>query len=873
MTAGTERSIGPYRVIGPLGQGGMGEVFLAYDPRLDRQVAIKRVRPGSSDPERRARFLREARVTAALSHPCIVQVFDFPTDEGADHIVMEYVPGTSLRDLLQQGPLPLQDRLRMAAAVAEGLAYAHGRGVVHRDLKTENVLVTPGGEVKIADFGIARRRQAAAGDAADESLTQEGAVVGTCRVMSPEQACGEPPDSRSDLFSFGVLLYELFTSRSPFLADTPSGTLQRILTHKPAPLRTLDPSLPRELSDLVEHLLEKEPALRPWNTGEVAIGLRALAGLGSSGSSGGTPAPPTTLVASSGSGAITRLPAGSPTAPPPRRSGWRPGLAAAAGIVLLAAAFAAYLLLRPASSPTPAAGSSPLHVAVLAPALRGGAAGEEVEYLRFALRGALQSGLTSLAEVYPRSTSEVDAVAGPPTAVARAMAADEVLETTLACKDGSCSVDLSRLRGTDGGATWSGQIELPLADLLTATRAVRVLVRQAYAERRPRPGVPEVEVTPEDYADYLRIKRSMTAGIAQPADVLARLAAIRRRSPRFVDAYVLASQKLLNELASKRDPALAERALDLLAQARSLAPGDPEVAFVHIDALRLAGRLDEAERTLVELAAQAPGDVRVLDLRAGLLEQRGRPAEALAVARTAVERQPAWWRLYEYAKLAWRQGEIATARRGLDQLFERYPGNPQGRLLLATLELTNGEPHKAAALYEEIVARSPHPGMVVNLGLARLLTGDSDGAARAFEKAVAAEPANYLFLLNLAQARLLQRRPAEAEALFRRVLALSDRDAGREDPQRFTVRAQALAHLGRRNEAVLEVQEALRLAPRSGAIAFEVALVYALVGDRTAALVNAQRARDLGFDAPGWFRLPWFTPLRNEPAFRSLLDD
>src|SRR6185436_4316255 len=237
MAESAERSIGPYRVIRPLGRGGMGEVFLAYDPRLDRQVAIKRIRPGSDDPERRARFLREARVTAALSHPCIVQVFDFPSDEGADHIVMEYVPGTSLRDLLQQGPLPLYARLRIAAAVAEGLAYAHGRGVVHRDLKTENVLVTPDGEVKIADFGIARRHPAAAGDATDETLTQEGMVVGTRRVMSPEQACGEPPDSRSDLFSFGVLLYELFTGQSPFLADTPSGTVQRILTHRPKPLR------------------------------------------------------------------------------------------------------------------------------------------------------------------------------------------------------------------------------------------------------------------------------------------------------------------------------------------------------------------------------------------------------------------------------------------------------------------------------------------------------------------------------------------------------------------------------------------------------------------------------------------------------------
>src|SRR6185436_16752367 len=291
--------------------------------------------------------------------------------------------------------------------------------------------------------------------------------------------------------------------------------------------------------------------------------------------------------------------------------------------------------------------------------------------------------------------------------------------------------------------------------------------------------------------------------------------------------------------SKSRDPALAERALALLDQARSLAPGDLEVAFARVDAALTAGRLDEAEATLAELEAQAPGDVRVLDLRATLLEQRGQPDAALAMARTAVDRQPSWWRLYEYAKLAWRQGEIATARQALDQLFARSPGNLQGRRMLAALELTNGDPARAVRLYEEIGAGSPDPGTQVNLGLARLLTGDPDGAARAFEKAVAAAPTNYLFLLNLAQARLLQRRQADAAVLFRRVLELSDRDPERDDPQRLTVRAQAL--------------------------------VYAVVGDRTAALVNAKRARDLGFEAPGWFRLPWFAPLRDEPAFRELI--
>ncbi|HSK76758.1 MAG TPA: serine/threonine-protein kinase, partial [Thermoanaerobaculia bacterium] len=228
MSDPTPVSIGPYGVIRPLGGGGMGEVFLVYDPRLDRQVAIKRIRAGSAPgSEPRVRFLREARVAAALSHPALVQVFDLLSEDGLDHIVMEYVPGSTLRQALADGPFSLADGLAVALPVAQGLAYAHERGVVHRDLKTENVLLSPDGRVKIADFGIARLL----GEGEGETLTQAGMVLGTWRVMSPEQVCGDPVDARTDLFSFGVLLTELFTGKSPFLADTGSATAQRILNH------------------------------------------------------------------------------------------------------------------------------------------------------------------------------------------------------------------------------------------------------------------------------------------------------------------------------------------------------------------------------------------------------------------------------------------------------------------------------------------------------------------------------------------------------------------------------------------------------------------------------------------------------------------
>lgn len=252
----------------------MGEVLLAYDPRLDRQVAIKRIRSDITlDETRRRRFRREAQVAAALNHPTIVQVFDLLTEDDTEHIVMEFVPGKALRSMLKRGPLSVREVIALGHELAEGIAYAHRRGVVHRDLKTENVLVTPEGEAKITDFGIARRLLA---HSPEEALTREGMVLGTYRAMSPEQIRGEEVDTRSDLFSFGVLLYEALTGESPFLAGSETATIARVLNDEVRPLHEVVSEVPKGLSSLVAHLLQKEPELRPRNGGETVDRFRAL---------------------------------------------------------------------------------------------------------------------------------------------------------------------------------------------------------------------------------------------------------------------------------------------------------------------------------------------------------------------------------------------------------------------------------------------------------------------------------------------------------------------------------------------------------------------------------------------------------------------
>ncbi len=273
--------IGPYRVYERLGVGGMGEVYKAYDDRLDRWVAIKRIRPDREDAEdNRERFKREARATARLNHPSIVHLYGIFQDGDSDCIVMEYVDGKTLDQLLAEGPL---DPLRVANLgheIAAGLAEAHANGILHRDLKAENIMITPRGRAKILDFGLAKPILNAE---LDPVLTGKGQLVGTSRAMSPEYVSGEAVDHRSDLFSLGVLLYECVTGHSPFKAHNTLATLKQVMLHKQTPIKQLNSKVPTELSDLIDRLLEKDPKNRPQNAQEVTLAFGRLTGQVSSG--------------------------------------------------------------------------------------------------------------------------------------------------------------------------------------------------------------------------------------------------------------------------------------------------------------------------------------------------------------------------------------------------------------------------------------------------------------------------------------------------------------------------------------------------------------------------------------------------------------
>ena len=331
----TGRRLGSYEVLDKLGEGGMGEVWRARDARLNRTVALK-VLPAevAADPIRRQRFEQEARALAALNHPNIVAVYDIGESEGRSYIVSELVEGESLREIIDRGPLASRRLVEIAVQTAEALAAAHALGIIHRDLKPENIMVSgtgsgSTGRVKVLDFGLAKQNPPKGGgdDTATIMLSQPGMVLGTVGYMSPEQVRAETADARSDLFSFGCVMYEMATGRHAFSGKTAADVISAVLKEEPPEIAGPGSAFPPALEAVVRRCLEKDPAQRFQSAADLAFALRAAS---------------TVSPSQSGSQVLA--------APPPRR---RPRWQVPAAVMLvLAVCFAAGFLLRGRLSPS-----------------------------------------------------------------------------------------------------------------------------------------------------------------------------------------------------------------------------------------------------------------------------------------------------------------------------------------------------------------------------------------------------------------------------------------------------------------------------------------------------------------------------------------
>lgn len=463
------RFIGVYRVERCLGQGGMGKVYLAHDDRLERPVAIKQIRGDKAQAAgQRSRLQREARAVARLSHPAVAHVHDVVYADDGYSIVMEYVEGRNVTELLTQGKMDGGLAINVAIQVAQGLAAAHHLKMVHRDLKTDNVMVTPAGYAKILDFGLVKKLSP---PETLESLTERGLVLGTVACMSPEQASGRPVDARSDLFSFGILLYEMFTGYSPFRRERWLESLESIKRAQQTPAHVVRPELPVELSNLIEWLLKKDPRHRPQKAQHVVDVLARIAATTAVGTLRAPSVPwdesheisstdndPSVLTPTTAR-AASATPSSSP-------SGWRfrelsPSLLGMGVLTMVTIVLMIRTMIAPAA---------PRSILVLEPTLRVAGQVEEYEHVARRVLATTLGVLEASDRLIPISASQSSEVESSEAASseaesiidqARRLDAGEALMSAIACRENTCVVQYRRIHVSDGRVVFHGHYQVP----------------------------------------------------------------------------------------------------------------------------------------------------------------------------------------------------------------------------------------------------------------------------------------------------------------------------------------------------------------------------------------------------------------------------
>jgi serine/threonine-protein kinase len=420
VTLASRTLLNRYEVLSPLGAGGMGEVYRARDLRLGREVAVK-VLPEhlAADQDALARFEREARAIAALSHPNLLAIYDFGADAGVSFAVTELLHGETLRAALAAGAMPWRRAAEVGASLAEGLAAAHSRGIVHRDLKPDNVFLTSEGRVKILDFGLARWvENDAEGDPTSAPTTPDptrpGTVLGTVGYMSPEQVRGETTTASSDLFAFGCVLHEMLTGRPAFSGGTAFERMAAILRDEPPPPSRLSPDVPAEIDRLVAHCLEKSASRRPGSAKELAMHLRGLASAGAS--------DPTIAVSA---------------AP-------RPGKRASRGKSLAILPF-----VNPGGDP-------------------------EMEYLTEGITETLIGGLSQLRKLRVMARSTMFRYRGDadPQQVGRELGVGTVLSGRVTPRGAALSISVELVDASNGWRLWGARYDRPAGDLLSVQEEI-----------------------------------------------------------------------------------------------------------------------------------------------------------------------------------------------------------------------------------------------------------------------------------------------------------------------------------------------------------------------------------------------------------------
>ena len=910
------QTLGHYRILRPLGAGGMGEVYEAEDTKLGRRVALKILPEETArDPQRRERFEREAKAIAALSHPGIVTIHSVERADGIDFITMELLEGRTLRRILAPTGLSFDRFLDIAVPLAEAMGAAHERGITHRDLKPENILIGRDGKPKVVDFGLAKRDEIYGTDgegsrAPTRALTEEGRIVGTVAYMSPEQAEGKPVDPRSDVFALGIILYEMATGERPFKGDTTVSVLSSILKDTPPPVTQSNATLPRDAARIVNRCLMKDPARR-FQSG---VGLATeLAELKRASDSGELAAVTGTAAAHPTGGLSLRGPG--------RGSKLMPAAAIAAA--LLAAGALGWWAMRGRGGPAGDALPGPSGTAALPPAGDGRAAApidarRRIVVLPFENLGAADDAYFADG-VTEEITSRLAAVGGlgvisrnsavqyakttkSTRQIGSELNVDYVLSGTVRWQRGGGAsrvrVTPQLVRADDDTQVWGERYEREMKDIFAVQSEIaeQVVSRMGIAMRSPGPAAASAAAAPtgnlDAYQLYLRGKAEVEKPEADRETMLGGIDLLEqavRLDPDFSQGWAMLSYAhslVYNNRYDYSEQRLA-RARECVDRALALQP-DLREARLALGYYYYWGRRDyvQAAGEFKAAAGGRPDDPEALAAMAYMLRRQGKWDEALAAMQRAFALNPRDYTLVTNLmgtyKALGRYEEMLSLFGLAEEVGATAVELKIGRMFLYLEKDGDSRAARAALMEIDPGQFAERPGLIAFLDLLEGRHDEALAQLRAFPRDILENQTFYapktLFEGEVYLAMNDRRRAAVACEAARQRLE-KDVAASPRDPRIRTSLGRAFACLGRRDEALREARLAVDLMPVTtdaldGPDYLEgLAIVHAMLGDSDAAIDVLEKVAVLpGGPTPAMLKLdPALAPLRGNPRFAQVL--
>jgi len=708
------RTLGHYRIVEKIGEGGMGEVYRAHDERLDRDVALK-ILPArfAGDPDRLTRFEREARAVAALNHPNIVTLHTIEEADGHRFITIEHIRGQTLAALIPQDGMAVDRILEIAIPLAGALAAAHEKGVIHRDLKPNNVMVDEDGRVKILDFGVAKlRREPPPGEASEastETITGDGHVVGTLPYMPPEQLRGERLDARADLYSFGVMLYEMTTGERPFAGETSPDLASAILKDPPRPLDTFRPDLPFRLGTLIERCLEKQPKRRIQSALDLQRDLEDFK---------------EELSTSNRRTSTARQPEETSVTFSQSRRRLLAGIAFV-GVAVIAALM--ILIFQQLGTPpkTEAPTIQSLAVLPFANLMND----PEQDYFVDGMHEALLTDLAKMKSVRVISRSSVmryKEAPEPIKGIARDLDVDAVIEGSVLRSGNQVRITAQLIDGATDEHLWAESYDRDLEDVLSllsdVSKAIASEIQTTIVSRDEKGDVPSPRINPEAYETYLRGRHAFGTfsgeGQARALDLYQRAIEL---DPAFAPAWAsLATAQILRALFISPGK---EGISTARASARRALKLDPNVGEAHavLGFISLYSDWDwpAAERELKRALMISPNDASVRHAYADYLLVTGKPEESLEQVRLGRSYDPLS-RLSNQIVLyhAFMAGHFEEVIIEIQRMNERFPGFQGTHNMMGNALWSLGRYDEALAEYE--MSWGPESFQIFSQGFDRL---------------------------------------------------------------------------------------------------------------------------------------------------------